>query len=90
MQEGARKDVECCFGVLQASFGVLQASFGVLQASFGIIQNLFRLWKTYTIYEIMTTCMNFHNMIIEDEKDYKFESLFHQIDIGQLHFDFTF
>jgi hypothetical protein len=70
MQEGARKDVEWCFGVLQVSFG--------------IIQKLFRLWQTYTIYEIMTTCVNFHNMVIEDEKDCNFESLFHQIDIGQL------
>jgi hypothetical protein len=24
MQEGARKDVECCFGVLQAHFGITQ------------------------------------------------------------------
>jgi len=76
MQEGARKDVEWCFGVLQARFG--------------IIQNLFRLWQTYTNYEIMTACVNFHNMIIDDEKDCNFESLFHQIDIGQLQFDFTF
>jgi len=76
MQEGARKDVEWCFGVLQARFG--------------IIQNLFKLWKIYKIYKIMTTCVNFHNVIIEDEKDWNFESLFHQVDIGQLQFNFTF
>ncbi len=70
MQEGARKDVECCFGVLQACFG--------------IIQNLIRLWQIYIIYEILTASVNFHNMIIEDEKDCNFESLFHQVDIGQL------
>jgi hypothetical protein len=32
----------------------------------------------------MIACVNFHNMIIEDEKDYNFESLFHRINIGQL------
>jgi hypothetical protein len=41
MQEGARKDVEWCFGVLQARFG--------------IIQNPSRLWQMDKIYEIMTT-----------------------------------
>ncbi len=70
MQEGARKDVEWCFGVLQARFG--------------IIQNMSRLWQIYTIYEIMTIFVNFHNMIIEDEKDCNFESLFHLAYVGQL------
>jgi hypothetical protein len=70
MQERARKDVEWCFGVLQAHFG--------------IIPNMYRLWQIYTIYEIMIVCVNFHNTIIEDEKDCNFETLFHLVDVGQL------
>jgi hypothetical protein len=62
MQEGARKDVEQCFGVLQACFG--------------IIQNMSRLWQMDTIYEIITTFVILHNMIIEDESDCNFESIF--------------
>ncbi len=42
MQERARKDVEQCFGVLQAHFG--------------IIQNPYRLWQMDTIYEIDYLC----------------------------------
>ncbi len=41
MQEGARKDVECCFGVLQAHFGITQIPS--------------KLQQMDTIYEIMTT-----------------------------------
>ncbi len=59
--QGAKKDAKWCFGVLQARFG--------------IIQNLSRLWRMDTIYEIMITCVIFHNMIMEDEKDCHFESL---------------
>ncbi len=76
MQEGARKDVEQCFGVLQAHFG--------------IIQNSYKLWKMDTIYEIMTTCVIFHNMIIKDERDYNFESLFDLANARQWQHGFTF
>ncbi len=70
MQKGARKDVECCFGVLQFHFG--------------IIQNPFRLWQMDVIYEIMTTYVILHNIIIEDERDKNFESLFDLANVGQL------
>lgn len=63
MQEGAKKDVERCFG---------------------IIQNPFRLWQMDIIYEIMTAYVIFHNIIIEDEKDCNFESLFDLANVGQL------
>ncbi len=51
---------------------------------FGIIQNPSRLWQMDTIYDIMTACVILHNMIIEDERDYNFESLFHLANAGQL------
>jgi hypothetical protein len=53
MQESARKDIERCFEILQFRFA--------------IIQNPCRLWQMDVIYELMTCCVSFHNMIIEDE-----------------------
>ncbi len=57
---------------------------------FGIIQNPSRLWQMDTIYDIMTACVILHNMIIEDERDYNFESLFHLANAGQLQRGLTF
>lgn len=54
-QEGARKDVE--------------RAFGVLQARFAIIRHPGRVWHEKTLAEIMYTCIILHNMIVEDERD---------------------
>jgi hypothetical protein len=54
-QEGARKDVECAFGVLQSRFD--------------IINRPARLWKRNDVVNIMQACVIIHNMIVEDEKD---------------------
>jgi hypothetical protein len=54
-QEGARKDVECAFGVLQSRFD--------------IIRRPARLWKQGDVINIMQACVILHNMIVEDEKE---------------------
>ena len=53
-QEGARKDVE--------------RAFGILQARFEILKNTVRQWDIGTIEDIMISCIILHNMIIEDEQ----------------------
>jgi hypothetical protein len=56
MQEGAGKDVECTFVVLQSRFDI------VCQPA--------RLWKKGDIINIMrAACVILHNMIVEDEKE---------------------
>ena len=52
-QEAVQKDVERCFGILQARFA--------------IIQNPSRQWSLAFILDIMFTCCILHNMILEDE-----------------------
>jgi hypothetical protein len=54
-QEAVRKDVERCFGVLQARFA--------------IIKNPSRHWNVDFISNIMFTCCILYNMILEDEQD---------------------
>jgi hypothetical protein len=54
-QEACRKDVERCFGVLQARFS--------------IIRNPCRQWSMDTKSDIMFACCILHNMILEDERD---------------------
>ena len=54
-QEGARKDVECAFGVLQSRFD--------------IVRRPSRLWKQGDVINIMQACVILHNMIVEDEKE---------------------
>jgi hypothetical protein len=51
----AMKDVERCFGVLQARFA--------------IIKNPSRHWNVDFISNIMFTCCILHNMILENEQD---------------------
>ena len=58
-QEGARKDVE--------------RAFGVLQARFEILKNPVRQWDLGTIEDIMIACIILHNMIIEDERGLSLE-----------------
>ena len=52
-QEGARKDVE--------------RAFGVLQARFAIVRGPARMWDRKTLGDIMYACSILHNMIVEDE-----------------------
>ena len=54
-QEAVRKDVERCFGVLQARFA--------------IIKNPCRHWSMEVIADIMFACCILHNMILDDERD---------------------
>ncbi|KAJ9556109.1 hypothetical protein OSB04_010723 [Centaurea solstitialis] len=54
-QEGARKDVE--------------RAFGVLQSRWVIIKGPSRLWHREELSDIMRTCIILHNMIVEDEGD---------------------
>ncbi|XP_010468495.1 PREDICTED: putative nuclease HARBI1 [Camelina sativa] len=54
-QEGARKDVE--------------RAFGVLQSRFAMIKNPSLLWSKGKIAYIMRACLILHNMIVEDERD---------------------
>jgi hypothetical protein len=53
-QEGYRKDVERCFGILQSRFGIIRGAA--------------RGWDKEDIRYIMLTCVILHNMIIEDER----------------------
>ena len=54
-QEGARKDVERAFGVLQARFAILRSPA--------------RMWQVRLMAEIMYACIILHNMVVEDERD---------------------
>ena len=60
-QESARKDVERCFGVMQARWS--------------IITQPCRLWNTSDIADVMYACIIMHNMIIEDESGTDLEIL---------------
>ena len=59
IQEGARKDVEHAFGVLQVRWVILQ--------------NLIRHWNMDDICDIMYACIILHNMIIQDESGFNLE-----------------
>jgi hypothetical protein len=54
-QEGARKDVE--------------RAFRVLQSCFSIVCRPARLWKRKSVGRIMLACVILHNMIVEDERE---------------------
>jgi hypothetical protein len=54
-QEAVRKDVECCFGVVQSRFA--------------IVRNPSRHWSMEVINDIMHTCCILHNHIVEDEQN---------------------
>ncbi len=54
-QEGARKDVE--------------QAFGVLQARFNIVRRPAKKWKRKSVGKIMLACVILHNMIVEDERE---------------------
>ncbi|KAM2853527.1 hypothetical protein FF1_024106 [Malus domestica] len=55
-QEGCRKDVERCFGILQARWAIVRGAA--------------RMFDVKSLRSIMMTCVILHNMIVEDEFDY--------------------
>ncbi|CAL8993104.1 unnamed protein product [Prunus brigantina] len=55
-QEGYRKDVERCFGILQAQWLIVRGAA--------------RMFDEEILRSIMMTCIILHNMIVEDEYDY--------------------
>ncbi|XP_068320999.1 uncharacterized protein [Pyrus communis] len=55
-QEGCRKDVECCFGILQARWAIVRA--------------VARMFDAEALQSIIMMCIILHNMIVEDEYDY--------------------
>uniref|UniRef100_A0A8R7PN84 Nuclease HARBI1 n=2 Tax=Triticum urartu TaxID=4572 RepID=A0A8R7PN84_TRIUA len=55
LQEGARKDIE--------------RAFGVLQSRFSIVRRPARLWSRASIGNIIKACIILHNMIVEDERE---------------------
>ncbi|CAL2243302.1 unnamed protein product [Prunus armeniaca] len=55
-QEGYRKDVEMCFGILQARWLIIRGAA--------------RMFDEEILRSIMMTCIILHNMIVEDEYDY--------------------
>ena len=55
-QEGCRKDVERCFGILQARWAIVRSAA--------------RMFDVEALRSIMMTCIILHNMIVEDEYDY--------------------
>ncbi|XP_061998961.1 uncharacterized protein LOC133716268 [Rosa rugosa] len=54
VQEGYRKDVERCFGILQSRFAIVRGAA--------------RGWHKEDLRYIMLTCIILHNMIVEDER----------------------
>jgi hypothetical protein len=77
MQEGARKDIE--------------RAFGVLQARWVILQNPVRQWDMDVICDIMYACIVLHNMIVQDEAGLNLEPIFDQgIAGGRLRCDLSF
>ncbi|CAL8991248.1 unnamed protein product [Prunus brigantina] len=63
-QEGYRKDVERCFGILQARWAIIRGAA--------------RLFDEKVLISIMMTCIILHNMIVEDEYDYDVEEVYEQ------------
>ncbi|XP_021811714.1 protein ALP1-like [Prunus avium] len=61
-QEGYRKDVERCFGILQARWAIIRVAA--------------RMFDEEVLRSIMMTCIILHNMIVEDEYDYSSEDVY--------------
>ncbi|KAL6290059.1 hypothetical protein ACE6H2_007569 [Prunus campanulata] len=61
-QEGYRKDVERCFGILQARWAIIRGAARMLDEE--------------VLRSIMMTCIILHNMIVEDEYDYDAPKVF--------------
>ena len=69
-QEAVRKDVERCFGVLQARFA--------------IVKNPCMQWSMEVINDIMFTCIILHNMIVEDEQGLEDDDIFDDLQEGDI------
>ncbi|XP_021804202.1 uncharacterized protein LOC110748540 [Prunus avium] len=61
-QEGYKKDVERCFGILQACWAIIRGAA--------------RMFDEEVLQSIMMTCIILHNMIVEDEYDYNAPEMF--------------
>ncbi|CAL8136879.1 unnamed protein product [Prunus armeniaca] len=61
-QEGYRKDVERCFGILQARWAIIRGAARMLDEE--------------VMQSIMMTCITLHNMIVEDKCDYDAPEVF--------------
>ncbi|CAL2272167.1 unnamed protein product [Prunus armeniaca] len=59
---GYRKDVERCFGILQAQWAIIKGAV--------------RLFDEEVLRNIMMTCIILHNMIVEDEYDYDVDEVY--------------
>ena len=75
-QEGARKDVE--------------RAFGVLQSHFAIVRGPAKGWKRKEIGDVMKACVIMHNMIVEDERDngqhdYNYEAMGEKVRVSRTH-----
>ncbi|XP_068314972.1 uncharacterized protein [Pyrus communis] len=55
-QEGCKKDVEHCFGILQARWAIVKGTA--------------RMFDLEPLRSIMMTCIILHNMVVENEYDY--------------------
>ncbi|KAM2013635.1 hypothetical protein ACFX1T_025324 [Malus domestica] len=55
-QEGCKKDVEHCFGILQARWAIVRGAA--------------RMFDLESLRSIMMMCIILHNMIVEDKYDY--------------------
>ena len=51
----------------------MERAFGVLQKRFAIVRDPTEYWRSKVLWKIMTYCIIFHNMIIEDKR-YMFEN----------------
>ncbi|CAL2225354.1 unnamed protein product [Prunus armeniaca] len=60
--EGYRKDVERCFGILQARWAIIKGAA--------------RMFDEKVLRSIMMSCIILHNMIVEDEYDYEVEEVY--------------
>ncbi|XP_044378967.1 uncharacterized protein [Triticum aestivum] len=75
-QEGARKDVE--------------RAFGVLQSRFAIVRGPAKGWKRKEITDVMKTCVIMHNMIVEEERQTgrqscTFEAMGERVTVSRTH-----
>ncbi|CAL9000382.1 unnamed protein product [Prunus brigantina] len=61
-QEGYRKDVERCFGILQARWAIIRGAA--------------HMFDEEVLRSIMMTCIILHNMIVEDEYDYEAKEVY--------------
>jgi hypothetical protein len=57
----------------------IEIAFGVLQARWAVVRGPAFVWDPDQISNIMTACIIFHNMIIEDERDFALDRSFDNV-----------